>query len=118
MVHDGANEAMALHGAMTKEVEGAALFRQRLLVPFLPVGAASLTCDHFPMSHDSRLDAYGTVHKGTALSGARFLAGERRVVGRGMRGRSNFFVTKDRPGFLNRLGTPTKVNGKRFLGLR
>ena len=52
VVHDGMNEAMALHGAMTKEVEGAALFRQRLLVPFLRVDAATLTCDHFPMAHD------------------------------------------------------------------
>ena len=35
VVHDGMNEAMALHGAMTKEVEGAAFFRQRLVLPFL-----------------------------------------------------------------------------------
>ena len=98
VIHDGMNEAMALHGAMTKEVEGAALFRQRLLVPFLLVNAATLTCDLFPMAHDnSRLDAYGSVHKGTALSGAQFSLENVESFGRGLRGRSNLFVTKTGP---------------------
>ena len=86
-VHDGMNEAMAMNGGMTKEVEGAALFRQRLLVPFLRIGAATLTCDHFPMYHDaSRVEAYGTVHKGNAMSGPRFALENIETFGRGLRG--------------------------------
>ena len=118
VVHDGVNEGMSLHGAMTKEVEGVGLFRQRLIAPFLAVNAATLTCDHFPMTHDSgRRDAYGSVHKGNALSGARFSLENVEPFGRGMRGRSNLFVTKDRPGFLRTHGRPTKNHpGIRFFG--
>jgi hypothetical protein len=117
VIHDGVNQAMAMQGAITKDVEGAALFRQRLVVPFLAAGAATLACDHFPMSHDSsRRDAYGSVHKGNALSGARFSLENVEPFGRGMRGRSRLFVTKDRPGFLKEHGRPTKNPNVRFFG--
>ena len=117
VVHDGMNEAMTMHGAMTKEVEGAALFRQRLLVPFLRINAATPTCDHFPLAHDAgRVEAYGSVHKGNAMGGPRFALENVETFGRGMRGRSSLYVTKDRFGFLWKHGRPTKVSNKRFLG--
>ena len=51
------------------------------------------------MAHDpGRRDAYGSVHKGNALNGARFALQNVEPFGRGMRGRSHLFVTKDRPG--------------------
>ncbi len=117
VVHDGVNEAMALHGAEIKDVGGAAEFRRRLVKPFLAAGAASLACDHLPMGADgSRRDAYGTVHKGNAMDGSRILLENVEPFGRGMRGRSNVFVTKDRPGFLRAHGKPTKTPGKTFMG--
>jgi len=117
VVHDGVNEAMALHGAEIKDVGGAAEFKRRLIKPFLAVGAATLACDHLPMGADgSRRDAYGSVHKGNALDGARIMLENVEPFGRGMRGRSNVFVTKDRPGFLRARGKPTKTPGKTFVG--
>lgn len=117
VVHDGVNEAMALHGAEIKDVGGAAEFKRRLIKPFLAVGAATLACDHLPMGADgSRRDAYGSVHKGNALDGARIMLENIEPFGRGMRGRSNVFITKDRPGHLRARGKPTKTPGKTFMG--
>jgi hypothetical protein len=117
VIHDGVNEAMALHGHEIKDVDGAAEFRRRLVKPFLAVGAATLACDHLPMGADSsRRDAYGSVHKGNALDGARIMLENVEPFGRGMRGRSNVFVTKDRPGYLRSHGKPTKTPGKTFMG--
>jgi hypothetical protein len=116
-VHDGMNEGMVMIGGPTKDVEGAALFRQRLVVPFLRIGAATLTCDHFPMGADpSRVEAYGSLHKGNAMGGPGFALENMETFGRGLRGRSNLYVTKDRNGFLWEHARPTKVLNKRFLG--
>jgi hypothetical protein len=116
VIHDGVNEAMALHGA-EQGVDGASAFRRRLVTPFLRVGAATLACDHVPMSRDNtRRDAYGTVHKGNALDGARIALENRSPFGRGLRGVSNVYVTKDRPGHLRVRGRPTKVPGKTYMG--
>ncbi|WP_428900727.1 hypothetical protein [Mycobacterium sp. Lab-001] len=117
VVHDGVNEAMALHGAEIKDVGGAAEFKRRLVKPFLAVGAASLACDHLPMGADgSRRDAYGSVHKGNALDGARIMLENVEPFGRGMRGRSHVFITKDRPGHIRACGKPTRTPGKTFMG--
>jgi hypothetical protein len=117
VVHDGINEAMSLHGAEIKDAEGASAFRRRLVVPFLRAGAATLACDHLPLSHDgSRRDAYGSVHKGNALNGARILLENEHPFGRRMRGVSHVYVTKDRPGHLRANGRTTKVPGKTFMG--
>ncbi|OBG42691.1 hypothetical protein A5672_10935 [Mycobacterium alsense] len=116
VVHDGVNEAMALHQAEQK-IEGASEFRRRLVTPFLQAGAATLACDHVPMSRDgSRRDAYGTVHKGNALDGARIALENRKAFGRGLRGVSNMYVTKDRPGHLRARGRATQVPGKTYVG--
>jgi hypothetical protein len=64
----GVNEAMALHTADSMAADGASTFRRRLIVPFLRAGAATIACDHVPMSRDpNRRDAYGSVHKGNTL---------------------------------------------------
>jgi hypothetical protein len=118
VVHDGVNEAMSLIGAEIKDVDGAAMFRRRLVTPFLRAGAATLACDHMPMVRDAgRRDAYGSVHKGNTLDGARIMLENTAPFGRHMRGVSYVFVTKDRPGHLRGHGRPTKTPGKTFMGV-
>jgi hypothetical protein len=65
----------------------------------------------------SRRDAYGSVHKGNALDGTRIQLENFKPFGRGKRGVSNVFVTKDRPGFLRAHGKATKTPGKTFMGV-
>jgi hypothetical protein len=117
VIHDGVNESMSLIGADHMKVDGASAFRRLLVTPFLEVGAASLACDHMPMNSDSgRRDAYGTVHKGNALNGARIMLENKAPFGKRMRGASYVYITKDRPGFLRSQGRPTKAPGKTFMG--
>jgi hypothetical protein len=118
VVHDGVNEAMALMGADIMAADGAARFRRQLVVPFLRAGAASIACDHLPKDRDGRShrDAYGSVHKGNALDGARILLEPTATFGRCMRGASYLFVTKDRPGQLRAHGRATKLPGRTFIG--
>jgi hypothetical protein len=117
VVHDGVNEAMCLLGAEVKDVDGAAMFRRQLIRPCVATGAATLACDHLPLGADSsRRDAYGSVHKGNALDGARIMLENEEPFGRGMRGVSHVFVTKDRPGYLRKQGRPTKTPGKTLIG--
>jgi hypothetical protein len=117
VVHDGVNEAMSLHSADIMAADGAARFRRRLVVPFLRVGAATIACDHVPKDREARgRDAYGSVHKGNALDGARILLEMAAAFGRGLRGASHVFVTKDRPGQLRVHGRPTSVPGKTYIG--
>ena len=116
-VLDGVNEGMALHGDEIKDAAGAAAFRRRLVLPFLRVGAATIACDHLPKDREGRgRDAYGSVHKGNAINGARILLENREPFGRRMRGRSNVFVTKDRPGQLRAHGSTAGAPGKTYLG--
>ena len=78
----------------------------------------SIACDHFPKDRDGRgRDAYGSVHKGNALDGARIVLENTAPFGRRMRGVSYVFVTKDRPGQLRAHGRPTKLPGKTFIGV-
>ena len=114
VVHDGVNEAMSLIGAEIKDVDGAAMFRRRLVTPFLRAGAATLACDHMPMVRDAgRRDAYGSVHKGNTLDGARIMLENTAPFGRHMRGVSYVFATKDRPGHLRANGRPARHREKR-----
>lgn len=117
VIHDGVNEAMALHSDEIKDAAGAAAFRRRLVTPFLRVGAATIACDHLPKDREGRgRDAYGSVHKGNAIDGARILLENKEPFGRQMRGRSYVFVTKDRPGHLRAHGRPAGIPGKTFMG--
>ncbi len=117
VVHDGVNEAMSLHGTDIMAADGAATFRRRLVVPFLRASAASIACDHLPKNPDGRgRDAYGSVHKGNALDGARIVLENVEPFGRRLRGVSHVFVTKDRPGQLRAHGRPTKMPGKTIIG--
>jgi hypothetical protein len=119
VIHDGVNEAMSLHGADIMSADGASTFRRRLIVPCLKAGAATLACDHVPHTKSDgrgRDSAYGSVHKGNAIDGARFVMEKCSPFGRGLRGVSNVFVTKDRPGRLRVLGKPSQIPGKTFFG--
>lgn len=117
VVHDGVNEAMALHSSEIMKIDGWASFRQQLVVPFKQIGAAVVSCDHVPMNSDgSRRDAYGTVHKGNVLDGARLMLVNATPFGRRLRGASHVFVTKDRPGHLRAQGKPSKTPGITYMG--
>lgn len=117
VVHDGVNEAMALLGADIMAAEGASAFRRRLIAPCTRVGAATLSCDHLPKSMDGRSrDAYGSVHKGNAIDGARIVLENDAPFGRGLRGVSYVYITKDRPGYLRARGRTTRLPGKTFVG--
>lgn len=117
VVHDGVNEAMSLHGADIMAADGASSFRRRLIMPCLRAGAATLACDHLPKNIEGRgRDAYGSVHKGNAIDGARFVIENTKPFGRGLRGVSYVFVTKDRPGQLRAQGKPSSIPGKTFFG--
>lgn len=118
VIHDGVNEAMSLQGADIKDADGAARFRRQLIMPCLLAGAATIACDHMPMNADAgRRDAYGSVHKGNALNGARILLQNKAPFGRRMRGVSYVFVTKDRPGYLRANGKASSdAPGKTFFG--
>lgn len=117
VVLDGVNEAMALHGQAIREEDGAADFRRRLVKPCTAVGAATLGADHVVKDRERRdLGPLGSVHKGNGLSGSLILLENAEPFGRGARGRSHVFVTKDRPGHLRRAGKATKVPGKTLIG--
>lgn len=115
VIIDGVNEAMVLQGEKI-DLEGWSAVRRRLVVPFKENGAAVLECDHLPLSADPlRGDAYGTVHKGNVIDGARFALVRKEMFGRGRRGVSHLYSTKDRPGYLGVAGKPND-KGDVFLG--
>lgn len=117
VILDGVNEGMALHGVEVREEAGAAEFRRRLVKPCTRVGAAVLSCDHVVKDRERR-DRYqlGSIHKGNALTGSLILLENVEPFGRGQRGRSSVFVTKDRSGHLRRAGQATRLPGKTYMG--
>lgn len=117
-VIDGVNEGMNLLGTEIRDEKGAAQFRQRLIKPLTSLGAAVLSGDHVIKDRETRgRYALGSVHKGNAINGALFMLENAEPFGRGLRGRSHLFVTKDRPGHLRRAGQPVpKTTGKTFIG--
>lgn len=117
VIFDGVNEAMSLHGWGIREEDGAAKFRRHLVMPCIRTGAATLACDHVVKDRDKRnRNAIGSIHKGNGLSGSLVLLETAEPFGRGKRGRSHVFVTKDRPGHLRRHGRADKEAGKTFMG--
>lgn len=114
---DGVNEAMALHDWDADKSHGAAAFRRRLVKPFTAVGTAVLSADHVVKDRERRgRFAMGSVHKGNGLSGALVMVENVEPFGRGQRGRSHVFVTKDRPGALRKHGHAGKTPSKTFMG--
>lgn len=117
VILDGINEGMALHGAEIREEGGVAAFRRRLVVPFTAAGVAVLQCDHVVKDREGRgRYALGSIHKGNALSGSLLVLENAEPFGRGRRGVSHVFVTKDRPGHLRRHGNATRTPGRTYLG--
>lgn len=117
VILDGVNEAMSLHGHAIREEDGAAAFRRHLVKPCTAVGAATLSADHVVKDRERQgRGPLGSVHKGNAVNGSLILIENAEPFGRGQRGRSHVFVTKDRPGHLRAAGRPTKTPGKTFMG--
>lgn len=117
VVLDGVNEAMSLHGLAIREEDGAAAFRRLLVKPFTTVGAATLSNDHVVKDPDRRgRGPLGSIHKGNALSGSLIVLENADPFGRGQRGRSHVYVTKDRPGHLRKHGQTTKTPGRTHMG--
>lgn len=119
VVLDGVNEGMSLHKAAIREEDGAAEFRRIMVKPFTRNGAAVINLDHVVKDRESR-DRYalGSIHKGNALDGALIVLETMEAFGRGCRGASAVYVTKDRPGFLRRHGRPVpNLPGKTFMGV-
>ena len=113
VILDGVNEAIATMNGETNNVESASAFRRQLVSPFIRAGAAVISCDHVPHSTDgTRTAAIGSVHKGNTLSGSRIFIENTQPFGRGTRGASSVYVTKDRPGFLRAAGDPPKFPGR------
>lgn len=118
VVHDGVNEAMSLHGDDSMATDGAATFRRNLIKPCLAAGAATISCDHVTKSAEGRgRYAIGAGHKVAAIDGAAFMVENIEPFGRGMRGASSVYVTKDRPGQLRAHGKPTGLPGKTLIGV-
>lgn len=118
VILDGVNEAMSLHNVDIMSPDGSAVFRRRLVKPCTKAGAAVLSCDHVAKDPDRRgRGPLGSVHKGNAISGTLIVLENVDPFGRGARGASHVFVTKDRPGHLRHHGKPGKVPGKTYLGV-
>lgn len=117
VVLDGVNEAMSLHGHAIREEDGAAAFRRHLVKPCTAVGAATLAADHVVKDRERQgRGPLGSVHKGNAVNGSLILIENAEAFGRGQRGRSHVFITKDRPGHLRSRGRATRTPGKTFMG--
>jgi len=117
VILDGVNELMSLHGQGIRDEDGVAAFRRRLVKPCTAVGAAVLACDHVVKDRERRgRDALGSIHKGNGLTGSLIALDNVAPFGRGARGCSHVYVTKDRPGHLRRHGRPSKLPGKTYMG--
>lgn len=118
VILDGVNEAMSLHNQAIRDEDGAASFRKVLVKPFTRVGAAVLGCDHVVKDKEKRgRGPLGSIHKGNGLDGVLIALENKEPFGRGQKGRSSVYITKDRPGFLRQHGRPVKDEpGKTFMG--
>jgi hypothetical protein len=117
VVLDGVNEAMSLHRFGILDVDGAAAYRRVLVKPCTATGAVVLSADHVVKDRDKRFrDPLGSIHKGNGLTGSLILLENVEPFGRGQKGASHVFVTKDRPGYLRRHGRPGKLPGKTYMG--
>ena len=119
VVLDGQNEGMSLHGLGIRDEDGAAGYRRLLAKPFTASGAAVLSCDHV-VKDDERAGmgyALGSIHKGNGLNGVLILLENSEPFGRGRRGASRVYVTKDRPGQVRQHGKATKISRKFFMGM-
>jgi hypothetical protein len=117
VVLDGVNEAMSLHRLNPREEDGVALFRARLVKPCTAAGAAVLSADHVVKDRERRdRTPIGSVHKGNGLTGSLIYLDNVAPFGRGERGCSHVYVTKDRPGYLRRHGRPGRTPGRTFMG--
>lgn len=122
-VIDGVNEAMSLFGQKAREEDGVSVFRRAVVKPFtVPYsanrrGAATLSLDHVVKDKEGGgRYALGSGHKINVVNGAVFLLENVQPFGRDIRGSSKVYVTKDRPGYLRKLGHADRLPGKTWFG--
>ncbi|MEV8510842.1 hypothetical protein [Dactylosporangium sp. NPDC051484] len=110
VVYDGFTEGAALLGLDVTGGDGQAAvakFRRTVIRPALTAGAATLITDHVVKSSDSRNRyALGAQHKLAGLTGAQFMIEVEKTWGRGRKGRSKIYITKDRNAALREASQP------------
>lgn len=120
LVYDGWTEGASLMGLKVIGGEGqddVAKWRQYVIRPALSVGTATLVTDHVVKSKDNQNRfAIGAQHKLAGLTGVQFMIEVGETWGRGARGRSSIFVTKDRNGGLRPHGKPDPRPNWTYLG--
>ncbi len=108
LVLDGVTEGMQALGIdFGKHNEAAAEWRERMVKPAMRLGTATLATDHVVKNQEARAGyAIGGQHKRAGLNGALFVMERNAPFGRGLRGSSRVYVTKDRNGGLRQHGQP------------
>ncbi len=106
-VLDGVTEAMSLQGCDDMQGAGIAEFSAAWTRPLADRGMAVLALDHVVKDEKARNRyAIGSIHKLNAVTGASYILVNREPFGRGMLGRSELLVSKDRPGYVRQHGVP------------
>lgn len=120
VVVDGVTEAMTLVPLDASSNDWNARFAEfngKLVVPFTRNGAAVAVADHPPKddgkSKTPKRFASGAGHKIRGLSGASYVVVNREEFGRGLRGRSEVYVAKDRPAYVRQYGVEDEKAGMR-----
>lgn len=109
-IYDGFTEGAALLGLDVTGGDGQAAvakFRRAIIRPALTANAATLITDHVVKSSEGRNRyAIGAQHKLAGLTGAMFMIEVEKTWGRGRKGRSKIWVTKDRNAHLRENSEP------------
>lgn len=118
VVLDGQNDAMTLHGHGINDPDGPSTFRRVLVRPFTADGAAVLSTDHVAKATAGvATTQMGSVMKGNGLTGTLITLENSEAFGKGRRGSSRVYVTKDRPAQVRQYGQPTEIPRKFFMGM-
>lgn len=118
VILDGQNDAMTLHGHGINDPDGPSTFRRVLVRPFTAIGAAVLSTDHVAKaSAGVATTQMGSVMKGNGLTGVLITLENSEAFGKGRRGASRVYVTKDRPAQVRQHGQPTEIPRKFFMGM-
>lgn len=118
VVLDGQNDAMTLHGHGINDPDGPSTFRRVLVRPFTADGAAVLSTDHVAKATAGvATTQMGSVMKGNGLTGTLITLENSEAFGKGRRGSSRVYVTKDRPAQVRQHGQPTEIPRKFFMGM-
>lgn len=118
VILDGQNEAMTLHGHGINDPDGPSTYRRVLVRPFTADGAAVLSTDHVAKATAGvATTQMGSVMKGNGLTGTLITLENSEAFGKGRRGASRVYVTKDRPAQVRQHGQQTEIPRKFFMGM-